>query len=473
MARICVIGGGPAGSVFSSRMAALGHDVTLIERLQFPRRRLGESLSPGVLPLLETIGARPAIENAGFLPVESVLVEWDGARRLREDPRKEGLLVDRGAFDRLLLSHAEDLGVRVLQPARLLNAARVGNGWTVGVEADGRLQEMQVDFLADASGRSGARKHRTGCRTLALYAYWQGTELPLQPRMEAGEDAWYWGVPLPGRAYNTLVFVDAVRFRAQRKPKLHDTFMELLSRSRLMEGCRDAVMTGSVQATDATPYLDENSLTETGIKIGDAALAVDPISSSGVQKAIQSALSAAATVNTLLCKPELSDAAIEFYRTGLSGSSKRHSLWASDYYGQAAAFHGGSFWADRSRKIGESAKLQPSSQQEDERADAASLLSKPVHLSSQLAFTDLPCIDGDFIAVKTALRHPRLDAPVAYLGGHELAPMLADTPEGATALEIAQSWSDRIPLRQGLAITAWLVNNGILVSERSDGDRSR
>ena len=58
MSTVSVIGGGPAGSTFAARMAQLGYHVVLLEREFFPRRRLGESLSPGVLPLLAMTGAR-------------------------------------------------------------------------------------------------------------------------------------------------------------------------------------------------------------------------------------------------------------------------------------------------------------------------------------------------------------------------------------------------------------------------------
>lgn len=51
-ADICIIGGGPAGSVLAARLAQFGLRVCLVERAEFPRRHLGESLSPGVLPLL-------------------------------------------------------------------------------------------------------------------------------------------------------------------------------------------------------------------------------------------------------------------------------------------------------------------------------------------------------------------------------------------------------------------------------------
>src|SRR5688572_29358999 len=61
---ICVIGGGPAGSTVARELASLGHDVILVERAPFPRRHIGESLSPGILPLLDLIGIRNRIEDA-------------------------------------------------------------------------------------------------------------------------------------------------------------------------------------------------------------------------------------------------------------------------------------------------------------------------------------------------------------------------------------------------------------------------
>src|SRR5688500_17961782 len=216
MSAICVIGGGPAGSTFAARMALLGHEVCLVERARFPRSHLGESLSPGVLPLIETIGAREAAESAGFRRVRRVHVNWADGPQVREDPREEGLLVDRGSFDQLLLERAKALGVHVVQPASVRERVREHGGWRICLESEGGTSEIRAAFLADASGRgaggSGARR-RTGCRTLALYAYWRGNDLPVEPRIEAGADAWYWGVPLPDGTYNTLVFVDVEYFK--------------------------------------------------------------------------------------------------------------------------------------------------------------------------------------------------------------------------------------------------------------------
>jgi 2-polyprenyl-6-methoxyphenol hydroxylase-like FAD-dependent oxidoreductase len=402
------------------------------------------------------------VDAAGFPRVRRVHVKWEGEPQIRDDPREQGLLVDRDNFDRILLERAKALGVQVLQPARVCECNSDHGGWSVDIRANGSPVQLRADFLADASGRSGiaAHRRRTGCRTLALYAYWRGSDLPQEPRIEADSDAWYWGVPLPDSTYNTLVFVDIEHFRAARSRSLTMRFLDLLGRSGLLAGCRDASLASSVLAADATPYLDEESVTPSSIKVGDAALAIDPLSSSGVQKAIQSALAAAVVANTLLRKPESHDAAMRFYKASLADASERHCHWAAGHYGSVAARTGGKFWKDRAWH---SESNPPPVSRPKIHVDARTFSATRVELSQQLEFVELPCIDGDFVTVKPALRHPNLERPAAYLGGWELAPLLRRLPAGPTPMRIAQSWSDKIPLQSGLAIAGWLLNNGILV----------
>jgi flavin-dependent dehydrogenase len=336
---ICIIGAGPAGSTLAARMAEFGHRVCLIERANFPRAHLGESLSPGVLPLLDVMGARDAVEAAGFYRVRDVRVQWDQGPQLRRDPRREGLLVDRGRFDALLLDRAKRLGVHVLQPAIVRERRWDGDGWQLRVQTDEGMVESRTTFLADASGRAAAlpaRRRRTGCRTLALYAYWRTSRLPVEPRVEAGADTWYWGVPLPDGSYNTLAFVDAEHFRSAPRVSVAARFHELIARSGLMEGCQDARLVGSILAADATPYVDDTCVTSCSIKVGDAALALDPLSSSGVQKAIQNALAGAVVVNTLLRKLDSSAAALRFFRESVDTASNSHCRWAAGHYLQVA-----------------------------------------------------------------------------------------------------------------------------------------
>src|ERR1035441_3865148 len=149
-------------------------------------------------------GARAAVERAGFTPVRTVSVRWEAGDEERKDERQQGLLVDRARFGRILLDRAVEAGVRVLQPATITERVRHGGGWRIRVRTETQRVEIEPRLLADASGRASAlrgRRRRTGPRTMALYAYWRGDSLPTQPRIEAGDDAWYWGVPLPDDTY--------------------------------------------------------------------------------------------------------------------------------------------------------------------------------------------------------------------------------------------------------------------------------
>jgi len=459
---VAVVGAGPAGCVFAARMAQLGFDVCLVERARFPRPHLGESLTPGVMPMLASMGAAAAVEAARFPRVSDVSTNWDGTEAVRHDPRAEGMLVDRGAFDAILLAQAAAAGVRVFQPAQVQHHAATAGGWRVDVEAPGEPLTLHAAFVADATGRAarlGGRRRTTGPRTLAIYGYWTGTHLPERPRIEAGEQAWYWGVPIPDGSYNTLVFVDGERFRDVPGGSLDDRLRALLEPSALLREARGATLRGPARAADATPYVDEDCVSARHIRIGDAALSLDPLSSSGVQKAIQTALSGAIVVNTLLHRPEAGEAAVRFYRDSLNEASARHASWAAGHYAAVAARHRDRFWTVRA-----GAALPGA-------LEAVPFVETPVltvaddvavRMSPDSRWDEVPCLGAQYVEVRPVLRHPGLDGPVAYVGGLALAPLLREVRPGMTARQLAQAWSPSVPPDTGLAIARWLTGHGVL-----------
>jgi flavin-dependent dehydrogenase len=458
---ICIIGGGPAGSVLGARLAQFGLDVCLVERVSFPRPHLGESLTPGVLPLLKSIGVGRAIEAARYPRVRRVELRW-GAEQEWLDPDGQGLLVDRGHFDGLLLDHARDCGVHILQPAVLDGRKRLDAGWRLTVRCEGRRIELEARMLADASGRAGVlerRRHRTGPTTLALYGYWRGDGLPEDPRIEAGADAWFWGVPLPDGAYNTIAFVDPRTLRAMRG-NLTDRFHALIGLSSLLPPGAKAELLGPVQSTDATPYLDEDCVARDSIKVGDAGLALDPLSSSGVQRAVQSALLGAVVVNTLLQSPPLQGMAQTFYRENLTGTSDRHRVWTRGCYARMVGTQATRFWMERAGV----ATLPEATRPEAVRPIAA---DTPLELSPGLEIVDLPCVVDRLIEARPAIRHPSLSSPVAFLGDVELAPLLRCFRSGMTPPELVRAWTPRVPPREGSDIALWLLSRGLLVPQAS------
>lgn len=465
---ICIIGGGPAGSVLGIRLAQLGWSVCLIERAVFPRAHLGECLSAGVLPLLASIGAGALIERAGFPHTSRVRVDWD-KQWVREEPDGSGIIVDRGRFDSLLLDYARSCGVLTLQPATVEQRRHHDRGWNLAVSTRDRKFELETRFLADASGRGRpAQTLHTGARTLSLHAYWKGTGLPDHPRIEAGRDHWFWGVPLPGGLYNTMVFLDARGLRAL-PGDLASKFRNLLAGSSLLPPGARAKIAGKVHAVDATPYLAEQPVTEDSIRVGDSALALDPLSSTGVQKAIQSAMAASVVVNTLLLRPATRALAEQFYHDSLSQAFRRHQTWARERYAQVAARWPTEFWLQRAGSVSsseDSPSLGP---------DFSGTSDAPLRLAQGVKLVQVPCAVDRFIESRPAVSCPSLETPVAFVGDWAVAPLLENFREGATARQLAQSWTARIPPSQGLAIAQWLVSRGVLVpgSDRATAVKGR
>ena len=62
---ICVLGGGPAGSILARRLAELGHDTLLVDRTGTNDRPRAELLAPSILPILDSLRLRDDRRSRG------------------------------------------------------------------------------------------------------------------------------------------------------------------------------------------------------------------------------------------------------------------------------------------------------------------------------------------------------------------------------------------------------------------------
>jgi flavin-dependent dehydrogenase len=456
---ILIVGGGPAGSVSALRLAQLGYSVCLLERKAFPRPHVGESLSGGVRAQLEFLGLADALECLGSLRFDHAEINWSGAAFDYRPMDPNSFTVDRTQFDRVLLEAAQRAGVCVVQPATARAAERRASIWHICAEAKGANHLIRAKFIIDASGRAGflpRQRVETSPRTLALYGYWRGAKLPEVPRIEAGVRQWYWGSPVPGRGFNAMAFVDRDSWREGRVT-LRQHYYRLIKASQLLAGVDIAQLDDGVFGCDATSFEDSQCIGDGFLKVGEAAFAIDPLSSSGVQAAIQSALAGGVAVNTVLSNPDSANVVRRFYAQHVKSGATQHAAWAAQHYGEHRRYAAEIFWQRRATKPHPADMVLRSETirrhwQSDDR----------VALSRNVRIEDVLSVVGDFVVLRPAVSHPALSRPVAFLGGLDLPAFLGRMPPVARVCDLEQALTSVLSRDSAPAVLAWLLDRGLL-----------
>lgn len=356
--------------------------------------------------------------------------------------------MDRARFDALLLNAASAMpGVRLYQPAKITYRHYADGIWSIRLDTG---ETVHANYIADAAGRARileGPKRALGVPTMAMYCYWKGvTDCEEGDTLvEAGRAAWYWGAPLPGGEFAAAVFVD---------PGRGSNYFELLHRSGLLAPrLRAATPCSPVRICDATAFEDLAPVTNTFIKVGDAALSLDPLSSQGVQTAIGTAMHAAVVLNTLIEKPEDTSLAMEFFRSRLDETARFHSAAASDFYSQHFAAKGGDYWKKRA--------LFPRRSIGAERPTAASAPNSLVHLSSDIVFTSVAIVDGVHVSRQPGVKL-RSRVFAFALDGIAVAPLLKDIDRPVPAMEVIRRWSRSIPVAKAIQLFDWAIKTGLV-----------
>ena len=342
-----MLGAGPAGAAAALGLAALGYDVVVLAPPAPRARAQRESFSARVVEALRSLGVETALRT--LEPPGVRVVRWAGAER--ELPGEAQ--VERAAFDAGLLADLAQRGVRVLREELL--SLSLGDGTARVALASGDVLEAR--FALEARGRaapsSGARER--GCETVCLVQRWRAKNRgsararaanPPRIAITSLAEGWAWLADDGRGAFTTQLALDASAAPA-RAALAARVAGALRADAFCCELLGDAEPEGAPFARAATPLLDGALLGERVLRIGDAALAVDPLSGNGVFQALSTALVAPAVTHTLLHKPERAALARAFYIERARDLFLRFGRVSRDFYALGAAHHGGAFWEAR------------------------------------------------------------------------------------------------------------------------------
>jgi flavin-dependent dehydrogenase len=359
---VVIAGAGPAGSTACYLLAGLGFRVLLLEKSEFPRYRIGESLTPSILPVLDFLKLRQTVESAGFLRMPGHTVCW-GSPEARTgyyspDKSRMGFQVWRESFDTLLLENARcQKGVEVKLGTGVNEVNIDRRGVTVHAARQGPIRTR---FFIDATGHAGVlarqdlRQRDPDFKTLAVTGYWRDAAAPAgddfgNTLLEAYENGVVWSVPLHNGLRNVTVLVDWSQGRRIRELGLRDFYLAEMARlSYVSKYLGAACLPVAPRVSDATLYTARQFAGERFLLLGDAGLFIDPLSSEGVQTAMASAITGAVVINTILSRLAATASALTFYRDAQNNAYSTHYRQSAEYYDQERRWPDSIFWRRRS-----------------------------------------------------------------------------------------------------------------------------
>ena len=319
---VLVIGGGPAGSSAATHLAKNGVDVVLLERAEFPRNQVGESLIPHFWKFTDQLGVSEKIQQQGFISKAGGITVWNNKihQILFSDYgyTRPGLHIERDIFDQLLLDFSEEQGAQVFNQVVVkkvdFSRSEPRIYYTDTRGTPNQEGAIQCQYVIDASGHSSLLAHQLETRQtissemnfLSLWGYFKNsryagvdrqshanTELKTMAPVTfvmSHDDGWLWHIILREKTSVGLI-VHTDKLAGMNKAQRAAYFQQSCKQTPYLKDLlRDAeFIENSLQYRPDYSYYASKTCHENYYCIGDAAGFVDPIFSHGVQNAFYNA----------------------------------------------------------------------------------------------------------------------------------------------------------------------------------------
>ncbi|MCP9800727.1 NAD(P)/FAD-dependent oxidoreductase [Synechococcus sp. RedBA-s] len=294
-ADVIVVGGGPGGASAAIACATRGLKVCLLERSRKAEERPGETLHPGVEPLLSQLGVGDRLESVVGARHPGIWVDWGKQRRFVAFGGDavgpwSGYQVRRAEFDALLLARAAEVGVVIKRPCAVTGVCP-SDGRRHGVLTS--AGPLTARMLVDATGRARAlcRMRGLACpayssRLVANYGY-VGGSCPVRddaPALVGDAFGWTW--------------------TAMVRPGLYQwtrlSFSGPIDPYWMPEEFQGLPILRRTRGVDVSWRMPSRVAHDGWFLVGDAAATLDPASSHGVLRSIMSGMMAGHLIGAVL-----------------------------------------------------------------------------------------------------------------------------------------------------------------------------
>lgn len=325
---VVVIGGGPAGSTIAPLLAKRGWRVLQVEKDVHPRFHIGESLLPMNLPILDRLGVLNEIQRIGVVKYGAEFNIPDTERNLGPITYRFAEAIDpiypyayqvrRSEFDQALFTHSQRSGVDTREGIRVTKVefGATDDHFVHGLDADGKPQLWTTRYVVDATGRDtflsrklNLKKRNPKHNSAAIFGHFD--QVPRRAGENTGnisiywfDHGWFWMIPLQDGSMS----VGAVCWPEYLRTRGSDLTKFLWDSIRLCPPVNDrmrsaSLVGGIVRATGNFSYASKQMGGHGYLLVGDAYAFIDPVFSSGVFLAMNSAELGAEVVDATLRDP--------------------------------------------------------------------------------------------------------------------------------------------------------------------------
>lgn len=328
-----VLGGGPGGAATAAFLAEAGLKVVLVEKDRHPRFHIGESLLPHTLPLLERLGVLDRVQAIGVKKPGAEFVSECGeknpvfpfAKALCPGP-DHAYQVKRADFDKIIFDRAGELGAETLQETRAeVLSCDDAQSVIQTTGPGGAVRLFQTPFLVDASGRSTLMARALSEKSpdprntsAAIFGHFRNVaraegERGGNIRIHLTTPGWMWEIPLQDGITSIGMVVPGAHM-VGRKIGIEPFFRAHCAQhpdiGALIE---HAEVVGELRATGNFSYRARAAIGPGHIKVGDAYGFIDPVFSTGVHLALNSASEAARVILTSRAQPHRRERVMQAY----------------------------------------------------------------------------------------------------------------------------------------------------------------
>lgn len=324
--QVVVIGAGPGGTSSAIFLAQKGIESIIIEKDQFPRFHIGESMTGECGETVRKLGLGEAIKDIRCTIKHNTIVYGQEGKNSFRIPvmkrNKAGKLeksttwqVRRSDFDKLLLDQAQAVGVRYLY-GKAMKVLFQEDGTPYGVEVrqeDGTLVDVLGEIILDASGPAtflsaagvtGKKERGKYSRQVAIYSHVKNAkrdELDNTLIFYEKKNHWAWFIPVDDETVSVGIVTPSDYYRESGE-EMRDFYLREMKKisPELTKRIPDVSLAEDVRAASNYSYHVRQFTGKGFLCVGDAHRFIDPIFSFGLQFALVEGRMAAETIASTL-----------------------------------------------------------------------------------------------------------------------------------------------------------------------------